>query len=300
MNIVIFGAGSIGSLFGGLLSKRNNVVLIGRKSHVQAITKSNLKITGKTKLNVKISAEDSIKKINFLPELLILTVKSFDTENAIKEAKPLIGKGTIVLSLQNGLDNIDKIKKYIDHKKIIIGVTTHGALFCRPGLIKHTGKGATILGELNGKKTNRINKIVELFNRAGIETIASKNINQELWAKAIVNSSINPLSAIFDCKNGCLLENPILEKFVEKICEESTNIANMNGIKLLSKDMIEKTKEVIRKTSENYSSMYQSIEKSRETEIDSINGKLVLIGKKYNVDVSLNEALIYSVKSLTG
>jgi len=298
MNIVVIGAGAIGSLFGGLLSKRNNIILIGRATHVRRIKKNGLKITGKTKSNVKLSAEDSIKKIKFFPELLILTVKSFDTEAAVREAKPLIGKDTVVLSLQNGLDNIDKIKKYVDHKKIIAGVTTHGALFSKPGIIKHTGKGLTILGELDGNKTSRIKKIVKLFNQAGIETAASKNIAQEIWVKAIINSSINPSSAIFHCKNGYLLENPILEKFVERICEESTNIANANGIRFSHEDMIEKTKEVIRKTSDNYSSMFQSIEKERETEIDSINGMLVDIGKKYNVGVSLNEALIYSVKSM--
>jgi len=298
MNIVVIGAGAIGSLFGGLLSKRNNVILIGRTTHVQAIKKNGLKITGKTKLDSKISAEASIKKINFFPELLILTVKSFDTETAIKEAKPLISKNTVVLSLQNGLDNMDKIKKYVDYKKIIAGVTTHGALFSKPGIIKHTGKGLTILGELNGNKTSRINKIVKLFNQAGIQTTASKNITHEIWVKAIINSSINPLSAIFHCKNGYLLENPILEKFVERICEESTNIANANGIRLSHEDMIEKTKEVIRKTSDNYSSMFQSIEKGKDTEIDSINGRLVGIGKKYKVGAPLNEALIYSVKSM--
>lgn len=298
MNIVIVGAGAIGSLFGGLLSKRNNVILIGRTPHVRVIKKNGLKITGKTKLNIKISAEDSIKKINFFPELLILTVKSFDTENAIKEAKPLISKDTVVLSLQNGLDNVDKIKKYVDYKKVIAGVTTHGALFSKPGLIKHTGKGLTILGELNGNKTSRIDKIVKIFNQAGIETVASKNITKEIWIKAIINSSINPLSAIFHCKNGYLLKNPILEKIVERICKESVIIANSKGVNISYECSIKKTKEVIRATSENYSSMFQSVKKGSKTEIESINGKLVEIGKKNDVGALLNETLVYYVGSL--
>ena len=298
MNIVIVGAGAIGSLFGGFLSKRNNVLLIGRTPHVQAIKKNGLKITGKTKLNIKISAEDSIKKTKFFPELLILTVKSFDTENAIKEAKPLISKDTLVLSLQNGLDNIDKIKKYVDTQKVIAGVTTHGALFSKPGYIKHTGRGSTILGELNGDKTSRIDKIVKIFNQAGIETVASKNIIKEIWIKAIINSSINPLSAIFHCKNGYLLKNPILEKTLEKICEESTGIANAEGVDVSYERSIKKTKEVIEATSENYSSMFQSIKKDGKTEIGSINGRLVEVGKKNDVGAPLNEALVYSIGSL--
>jgi 2-dehydropantoate 2-reductase len=298
MNVVILGAGAIGSLFGGLLSKKNNVILLGRKPHVQNIKKNGLKITGKTQLNVRISAEDSIKKINFSPDLLILTVKSYDTENAIKEAKSLIGANTVVLSLQNGLDNIDKIEKVASREKIIAGVTTHGAFFLKPGFIKHTGKGETILGELNCKKTKRIKRIADLFNEARIETKISTNIVKEIWIKAIVNSSINPLTAFFQCKNGHLLENPILENLVERICKESTEVANSVGICLYNHSMIKKTREVIRKTSANHSSMLQSFKKGGNTEIDSINGKIIYMGKRNNAKTSINELLVYLVKSL--
>jgi len=114
MNIVILGAGAIGSLFGALLSKKNNVLLIGRTPHIQAITENGLIITGKTNTTVKILAEESIKKVTFSPDLLVLTVKSYDTETAIKEAKSIIDDSTIVLSLQNGLDNIDTMEKVVD------------------------------------------------------------------------------------------------------------------------------------------------------------------------------------------
>ena len=298
MNIVILGAGAIGSLFGGLLSKKNNVLLIGRKIHVKAIKENGLKITGKTQLNVRISAEDSISKIGFSPDLLILTVKSYDTENATKEAKTIIVDNTVVLALQNGIDNIEKICKIIDKKNVVAGVTTHGVISSKPGIIKHTGIGETFLGELNGKKTERIVSIVECFNRVGIETIVSQDIMKEIWYKTIINSSINSLTAIFQCKNGYLLKNQILEKLVEKICKESTNIASVDGINISYKNALEKTKEVIRNTSENQSSMFQSIKKGGRTEIESINGKLVEIGKKYHIETLLNETLIYSIESL--
>ncbi|MCX6667692.1 MAG: 2-dehydropantoate 2-reductase [Euryarchaeota archaeon] len=298
MNIVILGAGAMGSLFGGLLSKKNNVSLIGRKIHVQAIKENGLKITGKTQLNVRISAEDSIGKIGFSLDLLILTVKSYDTETAIKEAKTIIGDNTVVLSLQNGLDNIEKICKIMDKKNVVVGVTTHGVFFSKPGLIKHTGSGETILGELDGKKTERIKHIADLFNEAGIETTISTNIVREIWIKAIVNSSINPLTTFFQCKNGYLLENPVLENLVERICKESTDVANNEGIQLSHQDMIKKTKEVIRNTSENYSSMFQSFKKGGKTEIDSINGKIVDLGKINGVKTPINEAFVRSIKSI--
>ena len=117
MNIVVMGAGAIGSLFGAFLSKKNDVVLVGRSSHVNAINKKGLKIKGKTQLNVKIRAVDSVDKIPFSPDLIIITVKSYNTETAIKEIKSNIGDNTIVLSLQNGLDNIEKLKNTLAVKK---------------------------------------------------------------------------------------------------------------------------------------------------------------------------------------
>jgi len=297
MNILIIGAGAIGSLFGGLLSKKNNVLLVGRKPHIQTIKKNGLKIIGKTKLNAKMSVEDSIGKITFSPDLLILTVKSYDTEIAINEAKKIVSSNTVVLSLQNGLDNVDKIGKIIDKKKIIAGVTTHGVIFSKSGVVKHTGKGETILGELDGKKTERIKRIVDLFNEAGIETKISTNIVKETWVKAIVNSSINPLTTFFQCKNGYLLENPVLENIVEKICTESTLVANSEGMQLSYQNIIKKTREIIQNTSKNYSSMFQSLKKGGKTEIDSINGKIVDIGKKHDIATPINEILIYLINS---
>ncbi len=299
MNIVILGAGAIGSLFGALLSKKNDVVLIGRTSHVNAIRKNGLTIDGKTQLNMKISAEDAVDAVSFSVDLLIVTVKSYDTESAIDQAKQIIHNKTVVLSLQNGLDNIKAIEHVVDRRQIIVGVTTHGAFFSKPGCIKHTGVGKTILGELDGETSDRIKNIENVFNKSGIETVVSKNIIEDMWVKAVVNSCINPITAFFGCSNGYLLENPLLEKIVEKVCLESTNVANAYGMNLSRQIMIKKTKEVIRETSENYSSMIQSVRKGRKTEIDSINGVLVDIGRTYDVDVSLNEILVSLVKTFS-
>jgi 2-dehydropantoate 2-reductase len=299
MNIVVYGAGAIGSLFGGLLSKKNNVILIGRKPHVYAIKKNGLIIQGKTKLNIEIPADVSIDDFSLIPDLLILTVKSYDTENAIKEAKPFIKSDTVVMSLQNGLDNIEKIEKHIIKENIIVGITTNGAVFSKPGIIVHTGIGKTTLGELTCEKTKRITKIVDTFNKSGVKTTINNDILSEIWIKAIINSSINPLSTLIECKNGYLLKNPVLERIVEKICEESTDIANLNGINVSYDDMIERTKKVIKDTAENYSSMLQSFQQGKQTEIDSINCRLVEIGKKRGMEPLMNELLVYNVKSKT-
>jgi len=296
MNIVIFGAGAIGSLFGGLLSNTHNVLLIGKSYHVEAIQKNGLKIIGKTQLDVKTHAVKRVNNVDFSPDLLILTVKSYDTELAIRQARKIIYDDTVVLSLQNGLDNIDTMKKYVDCKKIIAGVTTHGAFFSKPGIVEHTGMGDTILGELDGKKTMRIKNIVNVFNQSDIITSLSEEITKEIWIKAIVNSSINPLTAVFQCKNGYLHDNPILKSIVKEICNEATAVANTQGADLSGQKIFNKTVDVIKNTSENYSSMLQSLKRGKKTEIDSINGKIVDIGKMYDVDTLINEILIRLTK----
>jgi len=297
MNIVIFGSGAIGSLFGALLSNSNNVILYGRKPHVDVINKEGLKINGKTLFNKKLPAICNIKEIKTDIDLLILSVKSFDTDRSLKIIKNIIDNNTIILTIQNGLDNIDKIRREFNYRQIMGGVTTQGSIFVKPGFICHTGIGETILGELDGTISDRLKIIVKLFNNSEIITKYSNDINKEIWIKTIINSSINPLTTIFQCKNGYLLKNPILSNIVKFVCNESIGIAIAEGFDVNYDDILNKTKKVINDTCDNYSSMLQSYKKHKKTEINSINGKLIEIGKKRNVDVTLNELFVLLVES---
>jgi len=297
MNIVVIGAGAIGSLFGGLLAKHNTVVLVGRAPHVTNIQQKGLIINGKTRLTVTVPAVESIKDISLSPDFILLTVKSYDTETASKQIRRLLHEQTMVVSLQNGLDNIEKIEQSVEKKHILAGVTTHGALYSKPGIITHTGRGKTFLGELDGHPSERLRSLICIFNKAGIKTHASSDIQGEIWRKTVINSSINPLTGFLGCKNGYLLKNPLLEKTVESVCTESSMIASSRGILVSAPEMIRKTKEVIRDTAENYSSMLQSIQQGKKTEIDSINGALLRIGSEQNIDVSLNMILFELINS---
>ena len=297
MNIIIFGAGAIGSLFGGILAKNNNVYLIGRKKHVEQIRKKGLKIKGKTNLNVRVLAFEKVEDVRISPDLIIISVKSYDTENAVNEIKKIIGKKTFIMSLQNGLDNIEKIEKIVDNKKLFACVTTHGSIFYKPGVIIHSGIGKTKIGSLD-KNFPFENKFVDLFNKAGIKSNVSSNIIHDIWAKGIVNSSINPLTCIFKCKNGYILKNPILEKLMKKICYESVSVANAYGFNLLYNNVLDLTKEVICDTKENFSSMLQSLQNNEKTEIDSINGYIVKAGKLNAKAITLNEIIVYIVSNL--
>lgn len=298
MKIVIVGAGAIGSLYGAMLSKKNMVELVGRRQHINAIQHNGLTIEGKTHLHVKISAVESIDNITISPDIVLLTVKSCDTEVAGKQILPIMQNNTKIISLQNGLDNIEKIEQFIDKSNIIAGVTMQAAILSKPGNIIHTGTGETILGELDGHLSKRLETIIRTFNESKIETKKSDEILKQIWIKTIINSSINPITAFLRCKNGYLLQNPILEKIVERVCIESTQIASLEGIQITPKDMIIKTREVIQNTKQNYSSMLQSIQQGKKTEIDSINGKLAKIGKKHKIDATFNRILTDLISSL--
>jgi 2-dehydropantoate 2-reductase len=299
MNIVVFGAGAIGSLFGGLLSKQNPVVLIGRTPHVQSIQQTGLLITGKTQLKRSVYAIDSPNDLPFSPDIILLTVKSYDTETACDQIRRLLQDGTMVISFQNGLDNLEKIEHAIDKKHILAGVTTHGAFYERPGRIIHTGSGGTYLGEIDGQESERLQLLLQIFNQAGIKTQGSRDIKGEIWKKAIINSSINPLTGFLGCKNGYLLENPLLEKIVESVCMESSGIASSNGILISASDMQSSTKKVINETAENFSSMLQSIQQGKKTEIDSINGVLIRLGTEQNIETPSNQILYELIISLS-
>lgn len=294
MNITVFGAGSLGSFIGGILSVKHHVGIIGRHSHIHAIKQKGLRITGKTNLVAypKTSLQDCQD-----PELLILTVKAYDTEKALLDASSLLGPNTSVLSLQNGFLNEKIIGDMIGKKKVIGGVTSHGVTLLRPGEINHTGIGDTVIGEMDGRITPRIENISSVFNEVGIQTTISRNITKELYIKTVVNAGINPLTALFNCKNGALLKNPFLEQVLELTCKEAVDIINSSGI-ILPSDILKRVKKVARSTSDNYSSMVQSIQCHKKTEIDQLNGEIVALAEKMDREAPLNRMLTLCVKAL--
>lgn len=297
MNIVIMGAGAIGSFIGASLSKNNRVILVGRNPHISTIQKKGLEVKGETIFKGKISAVTSIDDVISTPDIVFLTVKAYDTANAVDEILPIISRETILCSLQNGLDNIEKISGKINLDQIVVGVTSHGVELRKPGVIYHTGIGWTIIGTLKDTVRDKAEFIAGILNKSGIETSVTSDIMKEIWKKAIINSSINPLTAIFSCRNGYLLENPILTGILDRICIESTSVANAAGIPLNERDLVDLTHRVVEDTASNSSSMLQSIRRGRETEIDSINGRIVEIGEKKNVDPILNKILLYLIKN---
>ena len=299
LTILILGAGAIGSLFGALLSTKHKVMVLCRTPHATAINKKGLIIQGLTKNTYILDATDTITNLPSNPDLVIITVKAYDTQHLIQTTKPTLKSAKHILTLQNGLGNIEALSSIIPTNRILAGITTHGAIYTKPGNIKHTGIGRTIIGPLVSISLDIAHQLANEFTAAGLSTTLSPDIQKEIWKKAVINSAINPLTAIFHCKNGYLLENPILETILDRITTESTTIANTQHYQLSADEMINQTKQVIYETVDNYSSMLQSIKLQQPTEIDYINGTLQTVGQNHNIATPLNTIITKMIHSLS-
>ena len=292
MKIVIFGAGALGSLIGGLLSINNDVLFVGREKHIRVIEKEGLKIKGITEgIFYPKTRYDGSRY-----DLVILTTKAYDTGTATRQIMKKFGKIPI-LSLQNGLKNEEIIAEIVGKENAIGGITSHGVTFSKDGEIFHAGKGETVIGELDGKVSKRIKEICRIFNEAGIETRISRNIAKEIWKKTIINCAINTITSILKCKNGEILKNKYALTLLEKICMECIEVAKAEGIEI-KENIFRKVKEVASKTANNYSSMLQDIMKGKRTEIEEINGEIIKIAKKNKMKACINETLYFLIKGI--
>jgi len=295
MRIAVFGAGSIGCLFGGLLSKNNEVLLVGRKPQVEAIQASGLKITGLTEAHLHPRASTTLK--GFEPEIIFVTVKAYDTEAAAKAIAPHVGRETFVMSLQNGLDNLEKLTN-IAGERLLAGITSHGVTFVDFGQIRHAGTGDTVVGDATGGARHKASEVADLLTEAGILTTISSDIRAEIWLKAAVNAAINPATAITGLKNGALLLSKELTRLMELAASEVAAVAMARGVEMDPEASFEKAREVATLTADNKSSMLQDIERCKRTEIESICGAVVRYGETAGIETPVNRALLALVKGI--
>lgn len=290
------GAGAIGSLFGGYLAKADNdVVLVGRNKHVQAIRKRGLIIRNEDDDIIELKAVTSANQVKGPLDLILLTVKAYDTKQAVLELESLVDDDTCLLCLQNGLNTEKIVSETID--KSLRGITSNGSLLLEPGIVLKTGKGNTLIGELDGSITQRAKKIAKSFSDAGLMAKVTNNIKGVVWSKTLVNSGINPLGAIVGVKNGELLRTPSLKQLMIRTVEEGVCVAEKIGISL-EEDPVLLTIKTAELTANNKNSMLQDILRHKKTEIDFINGAISKYGKRNKTCTPINDVLTELIKSL--
>ena len=223
-------------------------------------------------------------------DLILLTVKAYDTEVAARTMGRMTDRKVPILTLQNGLGNVETLQRHVPSRVILAGTTVQSALTRAPGDIVHTGTGTTWIGELDHKITRRSLAIAEVFERAGFKTEVSNNIEAIIWSKAIVNSAVNPISALAHVPNGELIRRPQLNEAVNLVVAEGSAIAKSNGLHPRPNPKILLDK-VLRSASKNRSSMLQDLEAGRETEIHQINGWISRTARRLGVPSPFNDIL---------
>ncbi|MCW4038462.1 MAG: 2-dehydropantoate 2-reductase [Candidatus Bathyarchaeota archaeon] len=292
----MLGAGAIGSLFGGYLTKEgNDVILVGREKHVKAIQKKGLTIRDGVEYVVKVKAATSVDQVETPLDLILLTAKAYDTRQAILEVNDLMDEKTTLLCLQNGLGTEEIASELIENP--LRGVTSNGSLLVKPGVIAHTGRGDTILGEQDGSVTQRMKMIADTFTKAGLNTRITENIQGVVWTKTLVNSGINPFGALTGMKNGELIREPSLKGLMIRTVEEGVSVAEKIGI-TLEGDPVDLTLQTAERTANNRNSMLQDILRNKRTEIDFINGAISEHGRRNQVPTPINEVLTGLIRTL--
>jgi len=297
MKTVIMGAGAMGSLLGGLLTLSGEEVWMVDiwKEHIDALRSNGLSIEdqGETQ-TVRVNATGEVTSVG-KADLVLFFVKTYHTAKAVSDSLALQKENTIFLTLQNGLGNEDVICQQINRKKVMLGVTNHGATLLGPGSIRHAGRGMTYLGELDNKLTDRATQIAQMFRKAGIETEVSANIHDLIWTKLFVNIGMNALTALTGFKNGQLLDHPEALRLMEALVSEAVEVAKRKGIRIEG-NPIEKVKAVAEATGKNRSSMGQDFDYKRRTEIDTINGAVVREAHRLGISVPYNQMVTDLVK----
>ena len=311
MKIAVVGPGALGCLIGGFLAKSGEDVwfLDVHPERVNKLNNEGIRIEGMSgEYNVKVKATCEPKDIK-AADLVIICVKYYDTEEAAKNTKTIVSDNTLVLTLQNGLGNIELISENVGQEKVIGGVTSHGSTSLGDGYIRHAGKGETIIGRYyqppvrKGVKKwqiprRRLEEVASILRKANFETKVSDNMKEIIWSKLIINVGINALTAITRLKNGGLLEHGWTKNVMRQAVLEATKVAKRRRISLIYSDPIKKVESLCSSTKDDLSSMLQDVLRKRRTEVDYINGAIVSEGENLEIPTPVNSVLTDLVKAI--
>ena len=301
MRLVIYGAGAIGSLLGAFLARSgHDILLIAKKPQADAIERDGLRVDGLTNLTVHPRVAENLRS-GERSAMVILTVKSYDTEDACyRISKSLTPRP--ILSVQNGLCNLEAMEKGLSkggwsnpRLYIALSVLSWGATLLDQGRVRHAGTGPFLVGDFAGGRAAK--RFASLFEGVGISTQYTHDILSAVWRKAIINAAINPVTAIYKVPNGEVLTEPLRSQSLA-LLHEALEVARAEGYRFAEHEMEEEFFRVLEKTSTNFSSMYQDVLRNKRTEIDAISGQILTLGSKHSMKLPRTERVVKKVKSL--
>jgi 2-dehydropantoate 2-reductase len=290
--VIVLGAGAIGSYYGALLSRVATVHLIGRKDHVDAINARGLVVSGALEGRFLIRASTHLENVS-QGSLIMLTTKTHDSETAVREVREILKPDTTILVLQNGFGNEALVRALVDPRvEVVRGLASSGVEFLVPGKIEVKFTGQTVL-----PKTPTGERIKRVFDSCGLETRLAERMDVEIWRKLTLNCVINPLTALFRVPNNEIAKDSLLE-VRRRIIDECVDVAKGEGV-ALDPSIAEEVNSALALYS-NRSSMCQDIIKGKRTEIDFLNNKISELGRKHGVPTPINDTLTALIRFMEG
>jgi 2-dehydropantoate 2-reductase len=296
IKVAVLGAGAVGCYYGGMLARAGHqVTLIGRPVHVEAFRRAGLHFEG-LKFDEQVPVEASTEASAVRGARLVLfCVKSTDTEQAAAQIAPHLDADAIVVNLQNGVDNTERIQARVSQQVVTAAVYVATEMK-GPGHLKHNGRGDLVIGSLDGKVLPDVLQNLKFqFEKASIPTQISENVAGELWAKLVVNCAYNALSAITQLPYGKLIEGPGIRDTMRDVVEETLAVAKASGVKM-APGPLANVYRIAEAMPAQFSSTAQDLARGKPTEIDHLNGYVVRRGEALGVPVPANRALHALVK----
>ena len=295
MNIVVYGAGGVGGFFGGKLAKTGfDVTFVARGETLLSIKQNGLKIKsieGDFKVFPKVT--DNIHDISN-PDLIILAVKSWQIEAIAEKLKDIITENTMVLPLQNGADNADRLRAIIPKNNVLAGLCKIVSKIESPGVISHFEyEPQIIFGEFDNAKTERMQHLKSIFDKAGFKNSHAENIQLEIWKKFLFITSVSGLGAITRSVFGDMRESKNIRELLYQTAQEIKAIANAKQIPLEDKHIEGAIAIVDRMKYNTTASMQRDIMEGKPSELQNFNGYIVEQGKLLNIPTPINAFTYY-------
>jgi len=290
--IGIVGSGAMGSLFAFFLHNNYQLLLYDSNPDTVLAIKHGLTVEINSTQQTFYPTISNNPTILAEADIIFLFIKSFATRDAVTNIQPYIKPDAIIVTLQNGIGNVEQICSIIQNP-LVYGTTTIGATKLSPAHVRFGGTGSIIIG---GDSLRHCSTVHSLLKQAGLSVTIAPNPKKALWEKAIINAAINPLGALLEVPNGKLIENNDTLYIMTRIIQEACLVAQADCIGIDSDQMIETTVTVCKNTKNNFCSMLQDILAKRKTEIDSINGAVMDIAKQHNIDTPYNSTIYRLVK----
>jgi 2-dehydropantoate 2-reductase len=291
MKIGVMGAGAVGSYFGARLARGgHDVVLVTRGDHFRRMKLDGLvvkSINGDFHVMPKVA---QLCDYVGICDLILFCVKSQDTVEAARAMTSMVGPETLIVSLQNGVDNEEKLAAIFGEEKVIGGLTYVGARIDRPGEVIHSAAGRVIIGEMDGRRTIRLAEVENVFTEGEVPIEVSEEIITEQWKKLCWNISFNSASALTRALVGPMMDQPECCDTLRRTIAEAVEVAKARGVNLPENfpDLVIAGNEPFRRLK---TSMLQDVEKGRPLEIDALNGTICRMGRELGIPTPINEAL---------